>query len=48
MLQASGRCTFKKARNESHEYVINIKTASSTDLVYRKSGSFVSKYVVCE
>ena len=25
-----------------------VKTASSTDLAYRKSGSLVSKYVACE
>ena len=31
-----------------HHRGINIKTASSTDLAYRKSGSFLSKYVVCE
>ena len=29
-------------------WYIELKTASSTDLAYRKSGSMVSRYVVCE
>ena len=29
-------------------FVTDVKTLSSTDLAYHKSGSLMSKYVVCE